>query len=279
MSAPADTLAGRPTPGPPRAYRFPEFVTQRLPNGLRVVVAPVHELPLVSVRLVLDAGAMTEPSGAEGVALLTVRALLEGTVSRDANAMAIALEELGASMDVGASWDTSALSATVMSARLPALVDTLAEMVRAPRFAERDVMRLRGEMLAELVSRSTEPRGLADDMFGQFVYVPKSRYAVPEDGQRESVSRLDPDAVAKFHRERMVPSAATLIVTGDVDPAAMMSLAERALGDWTAPAPASRQVIDTPAHDRRRVHLVRRADAPQSELRIGHVGIPRRHPD
>ncbi len=279
MNAPADTLTGRPAPGAPRAYRFPEFVTERLPNGLRVVVAPVRKLPLVSVRLVLDAGAMTEPSGAEGVALLAVRALLEGTVSRDADAMAIALEELGASMDVGASWDMSALTATVMSARLPALVETLAEMVRAPRFAERDVMRLRGEMLAELVSRRAEPRGLADDMFGRFVYVPESRYAAPEDGQRESVSALDPDSVANFHRERMVPSAATLIVAGDVDPAAMVSLAKRALGDWTAPAPAARQVIDTPAHDRRRVHLVRRAEAPQSELRIGHVGIPRRHPD
>ncbi len=279
MNAPADTLAERPVPGPPRAYRFPEFVTQRLANGLRVVVAPVRKLPLVSVRLVLDAGAMTEPPGAEGVALLAVRALLEGTQSRDADAMAIALEELGASMDVGASWDMSALTATVMSARLPALVETLAEMVRAPRFAERDVMRLRGEMLAELVSRNAEPRGLADDMFGRFVYVPESRYAAPEDGRRETVSVLDPDSVATFHRARMVPSAATLIVAGDVNPATMVSLAERTLGDWTAPAPAARQVIDTPAHDRRRVHLVRRVDAPQSELRIGHVGIPRRHPD
>lgn len=279
MNAPANTLAERPAPGPPRAYRFPEFVTERLPNGLRVVVAPVRKLPLVTARLVLDAGAMTEPRGAEGVALLAVRALLEGTQSRDADAMAIALEELGASTDVGASWDMSALTATVMSARLPALVETLAEMVRAPRFAERDVMRLRGEMLAELVSRNAEPRGLADDMFGRFVYVPESRYAAPEDGRRETVSALDPDSVTAFHGERMVPSAATLIVAGDVDPAAMVSLAERTLGDWTAPAPAVQQVIDTPAHDRRRVHLVRRAEAPQSELRIGHVGIPRRHPD
>src|SRR5690606_19684111 len=122
-------------------------------------------------------------------------------------------------------------------------------------------------------------RGLADDMFGRFVYVPGSRYASPEDGRRETVSALDPAAVVRFHGERMVPPAATLLVVGDVDPEAIVRLAERAMGDWTAAAPTPVRVVDTPAHDRPQVHLVRRKDAPQSELRIGHVGLPRRHPD
>ena len=279
MSAPADARAERPNPGPPRAYRFPEFEQHTLSNGVRVVVAPVLKLPLASARLVLDAGAMTEPSGAEGVAVLTTRALLEGTTSRDADALAIDLERLGASVDVGASWDLAALSATVVSERLPDLLELMAEMVRTPRFAERDVMRLRGEMLAELVNRRAEPRGLADDMFGRFVYVPESRYAAPEDGRRESVGALDPDDLTAFHAKRMVPAAATLIVAGDVVPSEIVAMAERMLGDWTGDAAAPPQVMDAPKHDGAAAHLVRRPDAPQSELRIGHVGLPRKHPD
>lgn len=58
MSAPMDLMAERPSPGPPRAYRFPEFERHTLSNGVRVVVAPVRKLPVVTARLVLDAGAM-----------------------------------------------------------------------------------------------------------------------------------------------------------------------------------------------------------------------------
>jgi zinc protease len=279
MSAAPDVMAERPAPGPPRAYRFPEFERHRLTNGMQVVVATVRKLPVATARLVLDAGAMTEPHGTEGVAHLTARALLEGTASRDADALAIELERLGASVEVGASWDVATLTATVVSLRLPALLEIMAEMVRAPRFAERDVLRLRAEMLAELVNRRAEPRGLADDSFGRFVYERGSRYAAPEDGRRESVGALDPDDLATFHRARMVPAAATLLVAGDVEPEAIVALAERTLGDWTGEAPAPTTVLDAPAHDRPGVHLVRRAEAPQSELRIGHVGLPRRHPD
>lgn len=279
MTAPSAATIERPVPGPPRAYRFPEFESHSLRNGLRVVIAPVRKLPVATARLVIDAGAMTEPRGAEGVALLAARGLMEGTQARDADRLALDLERLGASIDVAATWDYAALTATVVASRLPAMCELLAEMVRTPRFAERDVLRLRGELLAELTSRRAEPRGLAEDMFGRFVYVPESRYAAPEDGRRESVSAIGPAQVGGFHAARVVPPAATLIVVGDVDPDAIVSLAERTLGDWSGGPPQPIHVVDTPAHDRPRVHLVRRPEAPQSELRIGHVGLPRRHPD
>jgi zinc protease len=35
----------------------------------------------------------------------------------------------------------------------------------------------------------------------------------------------------------------------------------------------------TPARTARAVHVIAKEDAPQSELRIGHVGLPRAHPD
>ena len=68
----------RPEPGAPRDYRFPRFTRHALPNGLQVVVAPVHKLPVVTVLAVLEAGAVAEPPGREGVAQITARALSEG---------------------------------------------------------------------------------------------------------------------------------------------------------------------------------------------------------
>ena len=57
----------RPKPGPVRSYRFPEFIDQKLPSGIRVVTAPVRKLPVVTVLVIIDAGSTNDPTGKEGV--------------------------------------------------------------------------------------------------------------------------------------------------------------------------------------------------------------------
>src|SRR3954470_10660719 len=99
-SVPGTDAAGarasaRPSPAKPRDYHFPRFTTQRLGNGLGVIIAPVSKLPLVTVLGVVDAGASSEPKGREGVAALTARLLLEGAGDLDGNALAERLERIG----------------------------------------------------------------------------------------------------------------------------------------------------------------------------------------
>ena len=86
-NAGSSTGATRPQPGPPRDYRFPFFERITLDNGLGVIVAPVRKLPIVSAVLTVDAGAASEPPGAYGVAQLTAQMLLEGTRSRNGDAL------------------------------------------------------------------------------------------------------------------------------------------------------------------------------------------------
>ena len=111
------------------------------------------------------------------------------------------------------------------------------------------------------------------------LYAPESRYARPEDGGEESVSALGRAEVEAFYRERYRPGGMTLIVAGDVGVAEAVALAERTFGDWRGGSPERAAVLDRPARTTRAVHVVEKADAPQSELRIGHVGVPRLHPD
>jgi zinc protease len=205
--------------------------------------------------------------------------LLEGTRELDADALAEQFERLGASVTASADWDSATLSSTVLAPRLPDAMELLASVLREPRFAARDVERLRGERLAELLNRRAEPRGLADEMFARALYAPQSRYSIPEDGREKSVAGLDASRVKEFYGTRVAPSSVTLVLVGDLEPDAAQALVERVLGDWSAPAPAASTLVDRPARGTRAVHLVRRADAPQTELRIGQVGIPRANPD
>lgn len=240
---------------------------------------PVRKLPVVTVSLIADAGAVTEPTGQEGVARLTARALLEGTRSRTGDVLTESLERLGASLDADAEWDSGALTMTVLTSRLSEAMALVAEVVLEPAFPERELERLKAERLAEILQRRAEPRGLADDMFARFLYADDSRYALPDGGSAPSVSALDRKGAVAFHAARYRPGSTTAIIVGDIGVDDALRVMRSRFDTWPAERAAVVDADDRPARRTRAVHLVEKADAPQSELRIGHVGIPRIHPD
>jgi len=269
----------RPAPGAPRPYRFPAFERRTLPNGLRLVVATVRRLPVVSVAAVVDAGAAADPAGKEGLAVLTARALDEGTAEFDALALADRVERLGASLDAGADWDAALVSLTTLAPRLEEAFAVLAEVLARPVFPEREVERLKAERLADLLHLRSDPGGLADAALAEAVYAEGSRYARPEGGGESAVRGLTRADVAAFHAARYRPGATTLVVAGDVSADEAEALVARTLGTWEGGAPAPALVDDRAGSDAARVVLVAKPDAQQSELRVGHVGVPRATPD
>ena len=269
----------RPVPGPTRPYHFPRFERRRLSNGVQLLVAPIAKLPLVSVIALVDAGAVCDARGQEGVAQLTAKLLLEGTQSSDGAELTERFERLGASVESHADWDVAAVSVTTLSQNIRESLSLLAEVLRTPAFREREVERLKEERKAELLQLQAEPRGLADELFSRFLYAPTSRYARPDGGDAESVSAVTREAIERFYRARYQPTALTIIVAGDLSVERAESLLVETLGDWQGAQVPGVSVSDTPARHTRAVHVVAKPDAPQSELRVGHVGIPRTHPD
>ena len=273
------SAAQRPGPGAARPYEFPAVHRAALANGVRVLVAPMPRLPLVTVLALVDAGAVTEPAGREGVASLTARTLMEGTGALGGVALAEAFERLGTMVEAWADWDTSAARFTVTRSRLDAAFAQFAEVVRAPSFPAADVARRRDERLADLAQQLAEPRGLADERFDGFLYDRASRYARSLGGTTRSVAALEDGTVRAFHAAGYGPAVTTLLFVGDITPEAALALAEARFGTWRAPAAAPPATVARVAASGRRTVLVEKPNAPQSELRVGHLGVPRAHPD
>ncbi|MHB1313205.1 MAG: M16 family metallopeptidase [Gemmatimonadaceae bacterium] len=269
----------RPEPGAPRAYEFPATTQFTLDNGLRVIVAPMPRLPLVSVMAVIDAGASGDAAGREGLALLTASALAEGTAERDAAALADAFERLGTSIEAGADWDHATVHLTVTPTRLDEAFALLADVVMTPRFAPADVARLKAERLSDLLQQRVEPRGLADERFAGVTYAESSRFARPAGGKQGSVRALDASMVRAWHEARYAASTTTIVVTGDVTPERVRALAVPRLGAWSRAVQPVAAVDVTPRRTARAMHVVAKANAQQTELRVGHVGLPRAHGD
>ena len=269
----------RPTPAEPRSYHFPRFEQRRLANGLRLVVAPVTKLPLVTAVALVEAGATQEPEGKEGVATLTAQMLLEGAAGLDGAALADRFERIGASVEAYADWDVAAVTLSAMSTRLPEALALVRDLLRSPTFPEREVARLRDERLAELLQQLAEPRGLADEQFSHAVYEPHARYSMPNDGEAHTVRTITGDDVRAFYAARYQPSAVTLVFAGDVTMEQVVALAEPLFGDWKGDPTSDRRAAADAAQPARLLRVVAKGDAPQSEVRVGHVGLPRRTPD
>jgi len=269
----------RPKPGLARSYRFPQFKDETLPTGIRLITAPVAKLPLVTVLVLVDAGSTSEPNGKEGIAALTAAALLEGTNQYAGAELAEKFEQLGTSLESGADWDSAFLKITVLSNKLEEATKLLGEAVSSPVFPEREVERLKAERLAEILQLETEPRGLADEKFSEFLYDDESRYSRPDEGSTGSVSSLTRGDVEQFYRSNYNSGATTVIVAGDISSENARELIIEASRKWPSGSSRNQTLSAKARRNRKSTHIVNKPGAPQSELRVGHVGLPRKHPD
>ncbi|MEO8560504.1 MAG: pitrilysin family protein [bacterium] len=246
---------------------------------MRLVVAPVSKLPLISITAVVDAGAARERPSEAGVAALTAQLLLEGAAGLDGAALVDRFERIGTSVDAHADWDSSTVSLTALSERRSEALSLVRDLLRAPDFPDREVARLRDERLAEILQQRAEPGALADEQFARAVYTPTARFALPASGTAASVRALTRDVVRAFYTEHFHPATTTIVFAGDITVEDATALAERLFGDWKGSTLA---VLPEAADSSRTASIVRvvaKADAPQSEVRVGHLGLPRRHPD
>jgi zinc protease len=273
------TTATRPVPGAAREYHFPRFSRRILDNGITVIIATVTKLPLVSVATVIDATATLDPKGKEGIAELTAQALREGTAERNGVQLALDLEKLGTSLEAGADWDSTIASMTVLKGNLKSAFSIFAEALESPAFREEDIERLKAERLAERIQILDEPRGLADESFSRFLYQESARYSAPMSGNTRSVSAITRNDVQAFYRENYSPDATTVILAGDLTIDEGIELVGSVLGNWKGKRKAQKVEADQPARKSRAVEVIAKQDAAQSELRIGHIGVPRTHPD
>lgn len=285
MSDPLAVLDRRPAPGRPRPYDFPDFERHHLDNGLTLIRAHVPGRPLLQAQLVVrgDAGGgvTSEAPDQAGATVLGARALSEGTMRRDAVAFVEAAERLGAEMGASAGWDSLALHVEVPRTHLADAMALFAEMALQPSFPSHEVERLRDERLNDLQQVMADPRRRAEKAFPAVIYAEDAPYARPAGGDEQTVGSIDRDVLAHRHAQLMRPDACSLIVCGDIADLPLDDIVASTFGAWTAsePAPAGTATPpDAPAAGRR-VVLVDRPGAPQSEIRVGHVGTARRIDD
>jgi zinc protease len=268
-----------PKPGPPPALKLPAIQKRTLSNGLPVWIVELHKVPVVHVSLAVRAGSGADRRNKFGVANLTAEMLDEGAGARDALQIADGVDYLGASLSTSSSSDAAFVELHVPAARLGDALPILSDVVLRPAFPEKELQRVREELLTSILQAQDDPASLIQFAFPRLVFGPQHRYGTMSFGTAASLKGFTVADLRQFHARHYVPSNATLIVTGDATPASVVARLESAFGAWKGTAPAPSPVPQATQLTSRQVYLIDKPGAAQSQIRIGWVGVPRSTPD
>jgi len=202
------------------------YMQERLSNGLKVIVVPNHEVPFVTVRLGLLAGAWTEQK--PGTASMAMQMLTKGTTKHSEAQLADELDTCAISISGHAGMDTSGIHMSCLISHIDRAMGLLAML---PTFPPVEFEKLRKQVLTSLAVRAEEPDYIADRqlrrvMYGNHFY---SRTAV---GEIEDVNALTVQDLKPWYEKFARPDMAVLIFAGDIEPQRAFELAQKTFGSW-----------------------------------------------
>lgn len=266
-----------PPAGPPPALRIPAQQRFVLSNGLKVRLVEYHRLPIVALRLVLDAGGVHDPADRPGLASFTSAMVTEGTRTRSATQISDEVGFIGANLSAGAGFDAAFVSGSALSRHLPKLLELMADVTVNPAFPPRDFARVQDQRRVTLVQQRDSPGAVAARAFAG-LYWGSHPYGHWLLGTEASIEATTPGDLSRYHAARWRPGSAELVVVGDVEAARLRGLLEATFGPWRAGTPAALPAPRAPELARRAV-LVAKSGAPQTYVMMGMPGIARGSPE
>jgi len=273
----AQTVAP-PAPAAPREAKLPQPVERTLGNGLRVIVVPKHDIPLVAVRLFVKAGAANDPADRDGLADLTATVLTKGTKTRTAEQIARGVEALGATLGADADWDATSIDLSVMSSNLPKALEFMSDVARNATFPKDEFERERAQAIEGLQVELSEPRPLAQVVASRLVFG-ATPYGHNLSGLPSTLSKITRADLVKFYGANFRPDNAVLALAGDIKAEDAFTLADSNFGKWKNVRPASAgpgQAEARPTSSR--VVVIDMPESGQTAVVVARRGIRRSDP-
>ncbi|HET8940457.1 MAG TPA: pitrilysin family protein, partial [Rudaea sp.] len=254
---------------------FPKLQHATLDNGIKVVLAERHSIPVVHMQMMFDAGYAADQGHKLGTSAFTVGMLDEGTTDMDSIEIAKRKERLGANIGSDCDLDICSVSLNALDSNLDASLNLYADIVRNPAFREADINRVRSQWLAGIAREKSQPTSLGLRILPPLLFGENNAYGIPMTGSgtEASIMSLTAEDMRGFMRDWIRPDNATLLVAGDTTLEKILPKLNAAFGKW----PVTRNAlpkknlahVDLPVQPR--VFLLDRPGAQQTVILAGEV--------
>ncbi|TBR36571.1 MULTISPECIES: M16 family metallopeptidase [Dyella] len=252
---------------------FPKLERGKLKNGIEVVLAQRHTVPVTQVRLLFNAGYAADQGRKLGTASFTTTLMNESTKQLDSVEVSKRKQRLGAITSIGCGLDTCTASLNALNDQLKPSLELFADIVRNPAFKAEDIERIRGQWLASIAQEKTQPTGLALRTLPPLLYGAGHAYGIPftGTGTEAAIKSITAADLAAFQGDWLRPDNVKILVAGDTTLDKIIPQLEAVFDDWKAPATPvpTKNVATVAAQPKPRVFLIDRPDAPQSLILAG----------
>jgi predicted Zn-dependent peptidase len=281
LAAQAPDRSKPPASGPAPGLKLPAIQKRQLSNGLPVWLVELHEVPVAQVNLLVLGGSADDPPGKYGVANLTASMLVEGAGTKSSLEIADAIDFLGADLSAASAINSIGVRLHVPVARLAEALPIMADVALRPTFPAGELERIRQQRLISLLQARDDASTIAALGFSKVLFGGDHRFGTATMGTAETIKGFTVEDMRSFYAGLFRPENGALIVVGDVMADKVMPLLETNFGKWKPQGTARAQTaLTNPGQPVTRVvYLVDKPGAPQSQIRIGWIGVPRSTPD
>ncbi len=269
-----------PEIGTPPELKLPKLQHATLSNGLKVILAERHEVPLVSFWLNLDAGYAADQSASPGTAGMTMGLLTGGTKTRTALQISDEQALLGAQVGAGSNLDLSIVELSALKSKLDPSLELFADVILNPVFPEADFKRQQQQTLARIQREKNTPVQMALRVLPGLLYGPGHAYGNPltGSGTTESVGKMTREDLVKFHGQWFKPNHATLVITGDTTLAEVTPKLEKLFAGWKPGTVPEKNIKSVQLPAKSVVYLIDKPGAQQSIIIAGNIAPPQANP-
>jgi zinc protease len=228
-----------------------------LANGMQVVVIPDRRAPVITQMVWYKVGAADEPQGKSGIAHFLEHLMFKGTEKIPPGEFSKLIARNGGEDNAFTTHDATAYFQRVAKDRLALVMDMEADRMVNLRLSEDDVTTERKVILEERRSRiDNDPSSILSEEMGASLYL-AHHYGIPVIGWEHEMKSLSREDAITFYKQFYAPNNAILIVAGDVEPDAVIKLAQEKFGPIKAAenTPPRTRVVEPPHHAPRRVTL------------------------
>ena len=261
---------------------FPDLEKTTLANGMKVILAERHDIPVVDFNWLFDAGYAADQFGLAGTASMAMGMLDEGTKTRSALAISAEKDRLGANLWSGSGLDICNVRLSALKENLDESLALAADVILNPVFPEYELARLKKQRMAQIRQEKVRPFSMALRVFPQLLYGQDHAYSNPltGSGTEASTMAMTREDLADFHHTWLQPSNSTLVVVGDITLEELVPKLEKNFSRWNNTAtPPVKNIKDVDQGSASRVFLIDKPGSVQSVLIAGHLAPPTSNPD
>jgi len=268
-----------PRPGAPPMFSTAPVKHDTLSNGIPVLLFEKHDVPIVQINVLVGAGYVCDPAGKTGLASMTAAMMMEGAAQRGALELADAVDHLGARLSVIPDHHVTGTRLHVTVSRLDSALALLGDVLLRPTFPGQELERKKRERLTALLQWRDEPNALASVQFSRALYGDTHPYGAITQGTKQTLRSMTAEDLRWFHASWFVANAAKIVVAGDIQPAALHEKLERVFAKWQRGQLPVVNLGPITQVAGRTITLVDKPGAPQTQIRIGRIGVPRTSPE